>query len=143
MTSYIQRLHEAREQITALRAAEEAAAAAERAREAEKAIDPWLPLLKEVRGSVDEYGVERITTQLLLELLDVPLHAKLSESKRLKRLMVILGWQPVRVFGLNIRGNKEQLRGFAKMPTARTKNARHLSATVGIDEQHVGVVLDG
>ena len=78
MTSYIQRLHEAREQITALRAAEEAAAAAERAREAEKAIDPWLPLLKEVRGSVDEYGVERITTQLLLELLDVPLHAKLS-----------------------------------------------------------------
>lgn len=135
MNSFVERLAKTRAQLAAVRAAEAAAAAAEKRLEAQKAIDPWLPLLKEVRGSVDEFGVERITSQLLFELLDVPLHAKLSEAKRLKRLMVILGWQPVRVFGLNIRGNKEQLRGFAKIPTVPSKNARHLSATVAIDEQ--------
>ena len=70
-----------------------------------------------------------------MELLGVPLYRRLGKSKRLCRVMLKLGFQPTRVFGLNERGYKEQIRGYCRL--VETKNARHLSAMVAIDEQQL------
>ena len=134
MTSFIERLAAARRQ-----AAEERAAAeqAEQAKQVEPP-DPWIEVLRGVKGRIDEHDqVERVSTVFLMELLEVPLHRRLGVSKRLCRAMLELGFQPTRVFGLNERGYKEHIRGYARA-VETNKNARHLSATVPIDEQQLG-----
>lgn len=37
-------------------------------------------------------------------------------SRRLRRCMVSLGWQPIRQLGVNARGYREQVRAYARLP---------------------------
>jgi hypothetical protein len=82
--------------------------------ELEVPADPWLARLQRVRGKV-ELGLERVSSQTLLDMLQVPLRSrKAGTYRRLARLMAELGWTAVRVRDLNRGGWKEQVRGYVR-----------------------------
>jgi hypothetical protein len=79
--------------------------------------DPWRMRLEHLRGQVGHDGVERITVQMALDILEVPRrHRSSSTYRRLNRLLAELGWTPLRVRGLGSGGHKDRLRGFARYP---------------------------
>jgi hypothetical protein len=79
--------------------------------------DPWRLPLGRLRGQVGDDGVERVTTQAVLDVLEVPQRARRSGTyRRLAKLMAQLGWSAVRVRGLTRGGYLEQVRGFARRP---------------------------
>ena len=43
---------------------------------AEQSADPWRLRLEQLRGQVGDDGIERITTQLLFDILEVPQHSR-------------------------------------------------------------------
>jgi hypothetical protein len=64
---------------------------------------------------MDFDGLERISTQTLLDILGAPQHRRTSGAYRhLAKLMTELGWTAVRVRDFNRRGFKEQVRGFVR-----------------------------
>jgi hypothetical protein len=76
--------------------------------------DPWLAPLQRVRG-VEFDGLERISTQTLMDILEVPQRQRTAGTyRRLAKLMAELGWAAVRVRDFNRRGFKEQCRGFVR-----------------------------
>jgi hypothetical protein len=88
-----------------------------RMREAQAArnADPWRLRLERMRGKVGDDNVERIGTQAIFDVLEVPQGNRgAGACKRLARLMRGLGWSPIRVRGLNQRGLLEQIRGYAR-----------------------------
>jgi hypothetical protein len=81
--------------------------------------DPWRAPLERLHGQIGDDGVERITTQRVLDILDVPQRARRSGLyRRLAKLMTELGWSAVRVRGLTRGGYLEQVRGFARTRAA-------------------------
>jgi hypothetical protein len=78
--------------------------------------DPWRLRLERVRGKVDFFdGLERVSSQTLLDLLEVPqLQRKAGTFRRLAKVMVELGWTAVRVRDLTRGGYKEQVRGYCR-----------------------------
>jgi hypothetical protein len=77
--------------------------------------DPWLAPLQRVRGKVEFDGLERVSTQTLLDMLEAPQRSRTAGTyRRLAKLMAELGWTAVRVRDLNGRGFKEQIRGFCR-----------------------------
>jgi hypothetical protein len=99
---------------------EEAAKAA-----AAEATDPWRLMLERVRGKVDFFdGLERISSQTLLDLLEVPQHNRTAGTfRRLSKNMTELGWSAVRVRDLTRGGYREQIRGYCRQP--RNMQAGH------------------
>jgi hypothetical protein len=95
---------------------EEAAKAA-----AAEAADPWRLPLERVRGKIDYFdGLERISSQTLLDLLEVPQRNRTAGTfRRLSKAMTELGWSAVRVRDLTRGGYKEQVRGFCREARAR------------------------
>jgi hypothetical protein len=92
--------------------------------------DLWLDTLAAVNGELSKDGTEYITSQLLLEILQVPLNERTAGTYRhIAGLMVSLGWQPVRVFGLNARGSMDQIRGYARDTRERRQQTLQHSAT--------------
>jgi hypothetical protein len=82
---------------------------------AEQAADPWLAPLQRFRGKVDGDGLERVSTQTLLDILDVPQRSRTAGTfRRLARLMAELGWTAVRVRDLTRGGYLEQVRGYVR-----------------------------
>jgi hypothetical protein len=83
--------------------------------------DPWRLALERVRGQVgDDDGIERVTTQLLFDILEVPQSSRgTGACRRLAKLMAELGWMAVRVRGLTRGGYLEQVRGYCR--DARSK----------------------
>jgi hypothetical protein len=78
--------------------------------------DPWRLPLERLHGQIDDTGVERISTQAVLDVLEVPQRARRAGAyRRLAKLMAELGWSAVRVRGLTRGGYLEQVRGFARM----------------------------
>jgi hypothetical protein len=77
-------------------------------------IDPWLTRLESVRGRIDNKGCEQISTQLLLDILEVPQHERAKNYRRLAKLMASLGWTAQRMLAPNRRAYLEQVRGFAR-----------------------------
>lgn len=76
-------------------------------------VDPWHLRLERVRGKIDFDGLERVTSQTLLDLLEVPQRDRRAGTfRRLAKTMAELGWTPVRVRDLTGRGYKEQVRGY-------------------------------
>jgi hypothetical protein len=69
-----------------------------------------------VRGKIDFYDrLERISTQRLLDLLEVPQRNRTAGTfRRLSKLMTELGWSAVRVRDLTRGGYKEQVRGYCR-----------------------------
>ncbi len=79
--------------------------------------DPWRLSLERVRGQIGDDGVERITTQLLFDVLQVPQRSRgAGACRRLAKLMAELGWMAVRVRGLTRGGYLEQVRGYCRQP---------------------------
>ncbi len=77
--------------------------------------DPWRLRLERVRGQVGADGSERITTQLLFDILEVPQRSRgAGACRRLAKLMAELGWMAVRVRGLTRGGYLEQVRGYCR-----------------------------
>src|SRR6059058_1253294 len=81
----------------------------------ERPTDPWLAPLQRVRGKVEFDGLERVSTQTLLDMLEVPQHGRTAGTyRRLATLMAELGWAAVRVRDLTRGGYKEQVRGYVR-----------------------------
>jgi hypothetical protein len=82
---------------------------------ASRNIDPWRLPLERVRGKIDFDGLERVTTQMLFDVLEVPQRNRSAGAcRRLAKLMTELGWTAVRVKGLTRGGYKEQVRGYCR-----------------------------
>ena len=101
---------------------EEAAKAA-----AAEAADPWKLTLERVRGKVDFFDkLERISSQTLLDLLEVPQRSRTAGTfRKLAKIMAELGWTAVRVRDLTRGGYKEQTRGYCR--DARDRQLIHCS----------------
>ena len=77
--------------------------------------DPWRLPLERLHGKIGDDGVERIATQVIFDVLEVPQRARgAGACRRLAKLMRELGWRPVKARGLNQRGLLEQIRGYAR-----------------------------
>jgi hypothetical protein len=77
--------------------------------------DPWLAPLQRVRGKVDFDGMERVSSQYLLDMLEVAQRSRTAGTyRRLAKLMAELGWTAVRVRDLTRGGYKEQVRGYVR-----------------------------
>jgi hypothetical protein len=84
-------------------------------------VDPWRLPLERVRGKVDYDGIERVTTQMLLDVLQVPQRSRTAGAYRhLAKIMAELGWTAVRVRDLTRGGYKEQVRGYARDARCRS-----------------------
>jgi hypothetical protein len=85
---------------------------------AAESADPWHLILGRVRGKVDFFdGLERISSQTLLDLLEVPLRNRTAGTyRRLAKVMAELGWTAVRVRDLTRGGYREQIRGYCRQP---------------------------
>src|SRR5262249_38510913 len=83
---------------------------------AAESADPWRLRLERVRGKVDFFdGLERISSQTLLDLLEVRQRQRTAGVyRRLCKLMAALGWTAVRVRDLTRGGYKEQVRGYCR-----------------------------
>jgi hypothetical protein len=87
-------------------------------------IDPWRLPLGRVRGKIDFDGLERVTTQMLFDVLEVPQRSRSAGAcRRLAKLMTELGWTAVRVRGLTRGGYREQVRGYCR--DARHERQQH------------------
>ena len=77
--------------------------------------DPWRLRLERVRGKVDYDQIERVSTQTLLDLLEVPQRGRnAAVCRRLATLMRELGWTPIKARGMTQNGFRDQVRGYAR-----------------------------
>jgi hypothetical protein len=77
--------------------------------------DPWAPCLERARGKIDYDGLERVSSQILLDLLEVPQRQRTAGTfRRVAKIMAGLGWTAVRVRDLTRGGYKEQVRGYCR-----------------------------
>ena len=77
--------------------------------------DPWRLRLERARGKVDYDGVERVSTQALFDLLEVPQRTRTAGAcRRLAKMMRELGWSPIKARGLTQGGFRDQIRGYAR-----------------------------
>jgi hypothetical protein len=77
--------------------------------------DPWILRLERVQGKTGFEGLERISTQTVLDILEIPQRERTAGAYRhLAKLMTELGWTAVRVRDLNRGGYQEQVRGYVR-----------------------------
>jgi hypothetical protein len=77
--------------------------------------DPWRLPLERLRGRIGDDNVERVANQAVLDFLEVPQRNRgAGACRRLAKLMRELGWSPIKARGLNQRGLREQIRGYAR-----------------------------
>jgi hypothetical protein len=86
--------------------------------ELEMPEDPWLAPLQRVRGKIEFDGHERVSSQTLLDMLEVPQRTA-GTFRRVAKLMTELGWSAVRVRDLTRGGYKEQVRGYVRTDSRR------------------------
>lgn len=80
-----------------------------------RTADPWRLPLERVRGKTDFDGLERVSSQTLLDILEVPQRSRTAGTYRhLAKIMAELGWTAVRVRDLTRGGYKEQVRGYCR-----------------------------
>jgi len=83
--------------------------------------DPWRGPLERLRGKVGDDGIERVTTQTVFDILEIPQRNRgAGACRRLAKLLTQLGWTAVRVQGLTRGGYREQVRGYCR----DTRNGR-------------------
>src|SRR5215475_12190022 len=90
-------------------------------------VDRWRLTLERVHGKVDFHdGLERVSSQTLLDLLEVPQRNRtVGTYRHLAQVMAELGWIAVRVRDLTRGGYKEQVRGYCR--DARNRPPNHHS----------------
>ena len=81
-------------------------------------VDPWRLRLERVRGKVDfSDGLERVSSQMLMDILEVPQRNRTAGAyRRMAKVMAELGWTAVRVRDLTRGGYREQIRGYCRQP---------------------------
>jgi len=80
--------------------------------------------LERLCGQIGDDGVERLTTQMALDVLGVPQRNRRAGTyRRLAKLMSQAGWTAVRVRGMTRGGYMEQVRGFCR--DGRTRVLHH------------------
>ncbi|QIG96814.1 hypothetical protein [Bradyrhizobium sp. 6(2017)] len=85
------------------------------AAEAAQPVDSWRLRLERVRGKTGFDGLERISTQTLMDILEVSQRQRTAGNYRhLATLMAELGWTAVRVRDFTRGGYKEQVRGYVR-----------------------------
>ncbi|MEH2565180.1 hypothetical protein [Bradyrhizobium sp. AZCC 2289] len=85
--------------------------------------DPWRLRLERLRGKVDFDGIERVSTQHLLDVLELPQRERTAGAYRhLATLMRELGWAPLRVRDFNRCGFLEQVRGYCRRARLANKS---------------------
>jgi hypothetical protein len=78
-------------------------------------VDPWQLPLARVHGKIYYDGLERVSSQTLLDVLEVPQRSQRAGTyRRLSKIMVELGWTPVRVRARTRGDYLEQVRGYAR-----------------------------
>jgi hypothetical protein len=83
--------------------------------------DPWRLRLEGLRGKKWDDGIERISTQTVFDILEVPHKSRTAgASRRLAKLMHELGWSPIKARGLTPGGFRDQVRGYARDTTGQT-----------------------
>jgi hypothetical protein len=83
--------------------------------EAAQPVDPWRLRLERVRGEIGLDNLERISSQKLLDILEVQQRKRTAGAYRqLAKVMAELGWTAVRVRDLTRGGYKEQVRGYVR-----------------------------
>src|SRR6266699_1000138 len=88
-----------------------------RMRMAARNADPWRLRLERLRGKDSGDGIERISTQAVFDILEVPQRNRgAGACRRLAKQMLALKWVPIKARGLNQRGLREQIRGYARDP---------------------------
>ena len=89
---------------------------ADKSAAAAESVDPWRLTLERVRGKLDFFDrLERVSSQTLLDLLEVPQRQRTAGTyRRLAKVMAQLGWSAVRVRDFNCRGYKETIRGYCR-----------------------------
>jgi hypothetical protein len=86
-----------------------------------KRADPWHLRLERVRGKTWDDGVERISTQTVFDILEVPHRSRTAGAcRRLSKLMRELGWNPIKARGLTPGGFRDQVRGYARDAARQT-----------------------
>src|SRR5262245_26369982 len=58
--------------------------------------DPWEATLRKLKGRTGHDGIERISTNDVFDVLEVPMRRRPSETIRLSRVMRKLGWVNIR-----------------------------------------------
>jgi hypothetical protein len=77
--------------------------------------DPWRLPLERVRGKTWDDGIERVSTQTLFDILEVPTRRRNAGAcRRLAKSMRELGWGPIKARGLTAGGFRDQIRGYAR-----------------------------
>jgi hypothetical protein len=77
--------------------------------------DPWHLRLEGIRGKKWDDGIERISTQTVFDILEVPQGLRAAGAcRRLATLMRELGWSPIKARGLTPGGFRDQIRGYAR-----------------------------
>jgi hypothetical protein len=77
--------------------------------------DSWQLRLERVRGKVGDDGIERVSTQTLFDVLEIPQHGRSTGAcRRLATVMRELGWHPIKARGLTQTGVRDQVRGYAR-----------------------------
>jgi hypothetical protein len=85
------------------------------------AKDPWHLRLEGLRGKKWDDGIERISTQTVFDILEVPHRARTAGTcRRLSKLMRELGWSAIKARGLTPGGFRDQVRGYARDTTGQT-----------------------
>ena len=83
-------------------------------------LDPWRLRLERVRGKVGYDQIERVSTQTLLDVLEVPERGRnAGVCRRLAKLMRELGWSPIKARGMTQNGFRDQVRGYARDRSGR------------------------
>lgn len=81
-----------------------------------KPSDPWTDPLRTVKGQLGSDGIARIATEAVFDALDLPPLQRTPESgKRIKKIMLKLGWTPVRSRHVIGRGRASRVRGYARL----------------------------
>jgi hypothetical protein len=82
-----------------------------------RTADPWRLPLERLHGKIGDDGIERVTTQTVFDILEIPQRNRSAAAcRRLAKLMTELGWTAVRVRGLTRGGYREQVRGYCREP---------------------------
>ena len=86
-----------------------------RAQASARNTDPWYLRLEGLRGKKWDDNIERISTQTVFDVIEVPHRSRTAGAcRRLAKLMRELGWSPIKARGLTPGGFREQVRGYAE-----------------------------
>ena len=87
--------------------------------------DPWMATLESLKGKIGPDRIERITTQAIYDFLNLSRSERTpSAARRLAAIMREAGWSSTRLWGINQKGTRDQVRGYARFGIDRDKKGQ-------------------